>query len=301
MEIGFVGLGKMGMNMVERLRRDNHGVVAFDLDAAKRTEVSTFGADAVDSLRELVDRLPAPRGVWVMVPAGEPTETTIDQLAQLLEPGDTIIDGGNTHYHDDVRRAAALAARKLHLVDAGTSGGIWGLKNGFCLMIGGEVEMFRRYEPIFRTLAPPDGFGHVGGHGAGHYVKMIHNGIEYGLMQAYAEGFEAMHKSDYALDLLKVANLWGRGSVVRSWLLELTANALQKDPEFKQVRGYVEDLGVGRWAVQDAIEKNISMPVTTAALFTRFRSRAGKGEGTFGEKLLAALRDEFGGYGYLKE
>jgi 6-phosphogluconate dehydrogenase len=301
MEIGFVGLGKMGMNMVERLRRDNHRVVAFDLDEAKRTEVSTFGADGVGSLKELVDRLPAPRGVWVMVPAGEPTENTIDQLAQLLEPGDTIIDGGNTNYHDDVRRAAALAARKVHLVDAGTSGGIWGLKNGFCLMIGGEAELFRRYEPIFKTLAPPDGYGHVGGHGAGHYVKMIHNGIEYGLMQAYAEGFEAMHQSDYGLDLLKVANLWGRGSLVRSWLLELTANALQKDPGFKQVRGYVEDMGVGRWAVQDAIEKNISMPVTTAALFTRFRSRAGKGEGTFGEKLLAALRDEFGGYGYLKE
>ena len=202
MEIGFVGLGKMGMNMVERLRRDNHRVVAFDLDEAKRAEVSTFGADRVDSLRELVDRLPAPRGVWVMVPAGEPTETTIDQLGRLLEAGDTIIDGGNTNYRDDVRRATSLAARKVHLVDAGTSGGIWGLKNGFCLMIGGEAELFRRYEPIFKTLAPPEGYSHVGGHGAGHYVKMIHNGIEYGLMQAYAEGFEAMHKSDYGLDLL---------------------------------------------------------------------------------------------------
>jgi 6-phosphogluconate dehydrogenase len=235
------------------------------------------------------------------VPAGEPTETTINQLAGLLEPGDAIIDGGNTNFHDDVRRAAILNAKRLHLVDVGTSGGIWGLKFGYCLMVGGDQEIFTRYKPIFETLAPPDGYGHVGGHGAGHYVKMVHNGIEYGLMQAYAEGFEAMHKSDYKLDLLKIANLWGQGSVVRSWLLELTANALEKDPGFKKIRGYVEDQGEGRWAVQDAIDKNISMPVITMALFARFRSRAGKGEGTFGEKLLAALRDEFGGHGFLKE
>jgi 6-phosphogluconate dehydrogenase len=239
--------------------------------------------------------------VWVMVPAGEPTDSTITQLAELLEPGDAIIDGGNTNFHDDVRRAAILGAKGLHLVDAGTSGGIWGLKLGYCLMIGGELEIFRRYEPIFKTLAPPDGYDHVGGHGAGHYVKMVHNGIEYGLMQAYAEGFEAMHKSEYKLDLPKIANLWGRGSVVRSWLLMLTAKALEKDPGLKQVRGYVEDSGEGRWAVQDAIDKNISMPVITMALFTRFRSRADKGEGTFGEKLLAALRDEFGGHGVVKE
>ena len=183
----------------------------------------------------------------------------------------------------------------------GTSGGIWGLKLGYCLMVGGEKEIFKRYEPIFETLAPADGYDHVGGHGAGHYVKMVHNGIEYGLMQAYAEGFEAMHKSDYKFDLPRIANLWRQGSVVRSWLLELTANALEKDPGLKQVRGYVEDSGEGRWAVQDAIDKNISMPVITMALFTRFRSRADKGEGTFGEKLLAALRDEFGGHGFFKE
>jgi 6-phosphogluconate dehydrogenase len=236
-----------------------------------------------------------------MVPAGDPTESTIKQLAELLEPGDAIIDGGNTNFHDDVRRASVLAEKKLHLVDAGTSGGIWGLKLGYCLMIGGELEIFRRYEPIFATLAPENGYDHVGGHGAGHYVKMVHNGIEYGLMQAYAEGFEAMHKSDYKFDLPKIANLWRQGSVVRSWLLELTANALEKDPGLKQIRGYVEDSGEGRWAVQDAIDKNISMPVITMALFTRFRSRADKGEGTFGEKLLAALRDEFGGHGVIKE
>jgi 6-phosphogluconate dehydrogenase len=301
MEIGFVGLGKMGMNMVERMRRDNHQIVAFDLDDAKLKEVSTFGADGVNSLKDMVARLTPPRGVWVMVPAGDPTESTINQLAELLEPGDAIIDGGNTNFHDDLRRASVLAGRKLHLVDAGTSGGIWGLKLGYCLMIGGEVDIFRRYEPIFKTLAPPGGYGHVGGHGAGHYVKMVHNGIEYGLMEAYAEGFEAMHKSEYKLDLPKIASLWLQGSVVRSWLLELTADALAKDPELKQIRGYVEDSGEGRWAVQDAIDKNISMPIITMALFTRFRSRADKGEGTFGEKLLAALRDEFGGHGVVKE
>jgi 6-phosphogluconate dehydrogenase len=301
MEIGFVGLGKMGMNMVERLRRDNHQVVAFDLDDAKLKEVSTFGAAGVNSLKEMVARLTPPRGVWVMVPAGDPTDSTINQLAELLAPGDAIIDGGNTNFHDDVRRAATLAAMKLHHVDAGTSGGIWGLKLGYCLMIGGEVEIFRRYEPIFKTLAPPGGYARVGGNGAGHYVKMIHNGIEYGLMQAYAEGFEAMHKSEYKLDLPMIANLWRQGSVVRSWLLELTADALAKDPELARIRGYVEDSGEGRWTVQDAIDKSISMPIITLALFTRFRSRADNGDGTFAEKLLAALRNEFGGHGIVKE
>lgn len=302
MEIGFVGLGKMGMNMVERLRRDNHKIVAFDLDPEKLEEVSTFGADGADSLKAMVARLKAPRGVWVMVPAGEPTETTINQLAELLEPDDTVIDGGNTNFHDDVRRSGELAKKKLHLIDAGTSGGIWGLKVGYCLMIGGDQEIFRRYEPIFKTLAPPDGYGYMGGAGAGHYVKMIHNGIEYGLMQAYAEGFEAMHKSEYRLDLAGVANLWGQGSVVRSWLLELTADALQRDPGLKQIKGFVVDSGEGRWTVQDAIDKDVAMPIITMSLFARFRSRADKGaEGTFAEKLVAALRSEFGGHAVVKE
>ena len=302
MEIGFVGLGKMGMNMVERLRRDNHKIVAFDLDPAKLEEVSTFGADGVNSLKEMVARLKAPRGVWVMVPAGEPTETTINQLAELLQPDDTIIDGGNTNFHDDVRRAAELANKKLHHVDAGTSGGIWGLKVGYCLMIGGDPEIFRRYEPIFKTLAPVDGYGYMGGSGAGHYVKMVHNGIEYGLMQAYAEGFEAMHKSDYRLDLAKVASLWGQGSVVRSWLLELTADTLQRDPGLRHIKGYIVDSGEGRWMVQDAIDKDISAPIITMSLFARFRSRADKGaEGTFAEKLVAALRGQFGGHTVVKE
>jgi len=302
MEIGFVGLGKMGMNMVERLRRDNHKIVAFDLEAEKLEEVSTFGADGVDSLKAMVARLKAPRGVWVMVPAGEPTETTINQLAELLEPDDTIIDGGNSNFYDDVRRAGELAKKKLHLVDAGTSGGIWGLKVGYCLMIGGEQEIFRRYEPIFKTLAPVDGYGYMGGSGAGHYVKMVHNGIEYGLMQAYAEGFEAMHKSDYRLDLAKVASLWGQGSVVRSWLLELTADTLQRDPGLRHIKGFIVDSGEGRWMVQDAIDKDISAPIITMSLFARFRSRADKGaEGTFAEKLVAALRGQFGGHTVVKE
>ena len=302
MEIGFVGLGKMGMNMVERLRRDNHKIVAFDLEPEKLKEVSTFGADGVDSLKAMVARLKAPRGVWVMVPAGEPTDTTINQLAELLGPDDTIIDGGNTNFHDDVRRAGELAKKKLHLVDAGTSGGIWGLKVGYCLMIGGEQEIFRRYEPIFKTLAPVDGYGYVGGSGAGHYVKMVHNGIEYGLMQAYAEGFEAMHKSEYRLDLAKVASLWGQGSVVRSWLLELTADALQRDPGLRHIKGFVVDSGEGRWMVQDAIDNGVSIPIITMSLFARFRSRADKGaEGTFAEKLVAALRSQFGGHAVVKE
>jgi len=292
----------MGMNMVERLRRDNHKIVAFDLEAEKLEEVSTFGADGVDSLKAMVARLKAPRGVWVMVPAGEPTETTINQLAELLEPDDTIIDGGNTNFHDDVRRAAELAKKKLHLVDAGTSGGIWGLKVGYCLMIGGEQKIFQRYEPIFKTLAPVDGYGYIGGSGAGHYVKMVHNGIEYGLMQAYAEGFEAMHKSEYRLDLAKVASLWGQGSVVRSWLLELTADTLQRDPGLRHIKGFVVDSGEGRWMVQDAIDKDVSAPIITMSLFARFRSRADKGaEGTFAEKLVAALRGQFGGHTVVKE
>jgi 6-phosphogluconate dehydrogenase len=297
MQIGFVGLGKMGMNMVERLRRDDHKIVAYDLDGTKLNAVRSFGADGVGTLKEMIARLLAPRAVWVMVPAGAPTEETIRQLAELCSPGDTIIDGGNTNFHDDVRRARELAARGIHHIDAGTSGGIWGLKVGYCLMIGGEEAVFRRYEPIFKTLAPPNGYAYMGGNGAGHYVKMIHNGIEYGLMQAYAEGFECLHKSDYQLDLAAIAKLWGQGSVVRSWLLELAADALTKDPQLERIRGWVADSGEGRWTVLDAIEKDVAMPVITLSLFTRFRSRVDKDAmGSFTERLLGALRNEFGGH-----
>jgi 6-phosphogluconate dehydrogenase len=297
MELGFVGLGKMGMNMVERMRRDNHRVVAFDIDPDKLREVSTFGAVGVATLEDLAANLKPPRSVWVMVPAGEPTESTLGGLAAKLEAGDVLIDGGNTNYNDDPRRAAELKSRGIHYLDVGTSGGIWGLKDGYCLMVGGEREIYQRLEPVFTTLAPKGGYAYVGGHGAGHYVKMIHNGIEYGLMQAYAEGFDAMHRSPYSLDLVQIANLWGRGGVVRSWLLELIASALASDPTMSDVHGYVADSGEGRWIVQEAVDKGVPMPVTALALFARFRSQVeGGGAGTFGERLLAALRGEFGGH-----
>jgi 6-phosphogluconate dehydrogenase len=297
MELGFVGLGKMGMNMVERLRRDDHKIVAFDMDNAKLNQIRSFGASGVSTLKDLASSLTPPRGVWVMVPAGEPTEGTIRQLGELLSSGDTIIDGGNTNFHDDVQRAAELKVRGVHHVDAGTSGGIWGLKVGYCLMIGGEEPIFRRYDWIFKTLAPPDGYAYMGRSGAGHYVKMIHNGIEYGLMQAYAEEFECLHKSDYSLDLARIAKLWGQGSVVRSWLLELAADALSKDPKLERIRGWVADSGEGRWTVLDAIDKDVAMPVIALSLFTRFRSRVdAEGRGSFAEQLLAALRNKFGGH-----
>jgi len=231
--------------------------------------------------------------VWIMVPAGEPTEIALRDLAELLAPGDTIVEGGNTHYKDDVRRAPGLVARGLRYVDAGVSGGIWGLTEGYCLMVGGERDVVQRLAPIFTTLAPPDGWLHVGPVGSGHYVKMIHNGIEYGLMQAYAEGFELMSESDYGLDLAAIARLWNRGSVVRSWLLELAAGALSRDPKLAAIKGWVEDSGEGRWTIADAVEKAVAAPVITASLYARFRSRR---ENSFADRLLAALRNAFGGH-----
>ena len=293
MELGFVGLGKMGLNMVTRLQRGGHRIVAFDRSAEAIARASEAGARGAASLEDLVRQLAAPRAVWVMVPAGAATESTIAALATLLSADDTVIDGGNTNFHDDVRRAAALSARSVHYVDAGTSGGIWGLQEGYCLMVGGEAEVCRRLEPIFVTLAPKDGYLRVGDHGAGHYVKMIHNAIEYGLMQAYAEGFDLMHASPYAIDVAKVADLWNHGSVVRSWLLELGARALAADPDLGQLEAYVEDSGEGRWTLNEAIDRAVPMPALTAALFTRFRSRA---PNPFAERLLAALRNQFGGH-----
>ncbi len=297
MQLGFVGLGKMGSNMVTRLMRGGHAVVAWDRSPAAVAHVREAGATGVDSLAALVSQLSAPRAVWVMVPAGVPTESTVTALADLLSPGDTVIDGGNTNFHDDVRRAAALAERGLTYIDAGTSGGIWGLTEGYCLMVGGDEAACARLEPIFHTLAPPDGYLRVGGPGAGHYVKMVHNGIEYGLMQAYAEGFELLEKSDYDIDLAKVSSLWMRGSVVRSWLLELTARALADDPSLASLDGYVEDSGEGRWTLQEAIDRSVPMPALTASLFTRFRSRQ---DNPFAERLLAALRQQFGGHAVKK-
>ncbi len=297
MQLGFVGLGKMGLNMVTRLERGGHDIVAFDRSADAVSKAEAVKAAGVGSLEDLVKRLSAPRHVWVMVPAGAPTESTIDALAQLLSPGDVIIDGGNTNFHDDVRRANALAQKQLHYVDAGTSGGIWGLTEGYCLMVGGEADICKRLEPVFLTLAPQDGYLHVGDHGAGHYVKMVHNAIEYGMMQAYAEGFELMQASPYKPDLARVAELWDHGSVVRSWLLQLAARALKDDPALDKLTGYVEDSGEGRWTLAEGIERNVPMPALTASIFTRFRSRQ---TNTFAERMLAALRNQFGGHAVKK-
>ena len=297
MQLGFVGLGRMGLNMVTRLVRGWHEIVTYDRSAEAIGRAESAGARGVASLEALPAALSAPRAVWVMVPAGPPTDSTIATLGHLLSACDAIVDGGNTNFHDDVRRADALGATEVHYVDAGVSGGIWGLQEGYCLMVGGEADVCKRLEPIFLTLAPKDGYLHVGDHGAGHYVKMIHNGIEYGLMQAYAEGFDLMHASPYTIDLAAVASLWNHGSVVRSWLLELAARALAEDADLSSLEPYVDDSGEGRWTVQDAIERAVPLPVITAALFTRFRSRE---DNPFAERMLAALRNQFGGHAVKK-
>jgi 6-phosphogluconate dehydrogenase len=293
MELGFVGLGRMGGNMVTRLVRDGHHVVAYDRSTDAGKVAAANGAVLAGTLADFVTMLKPPRGVWVMVPAGDPTETTIQALAGVLSHGDTIIDGGNTKYKDDVRRGRELAAMGIHYLDVGTSGGIWGLQNGYCLMVGGHTAAVQRLAPLFTTLAPPDGWLHTGGVGSGHYVKMIHNGIEYAMMQAYAEGFELMEVSDFGLDLPAIAKLWNQGSVVRSWLLQLTADALAADPTLSRVKPYVEDSGEGRWTVEDAVDKAVPAATITAALFARFRSRR---DNSYADRLLAAMRNAFGGH-----
>jgi 6-phosphogluconate dehydrogenase len=293
MEIGFVGLGRMGGNMVTRLLRAGHRVVAFDRAPAAVAEAVSEGARGVGGLEELASTLAPPRTVWLMLPAGAPTDATISGLAGILAAGDLIVDGGNTRYTDDVRRARDVASRGIDYVDAGTSGGVWGLQQGYCLMVGGEARAVERLAPVLDALAPPGGWLHVGAVGAGHYVKMIHNGIEYGMMQAYAEGFELLESSAYALDLPAIARLWTRGSVVRSWLLDLTADALAADPTLASLKPWVEDSGEGRWTVEDAIDKAVPAPVITAALYARFRSRR---DNSFADRLLAALRNAFGGH-----
>ncbi len=293
MQIGMVGLGRMGANMTLRLLRGGHEVVVYDRSSDAVSASAKEGAVAAFSLEELVQKLARPRHVWLMVPAGGPVTDTIASLIPLLSAGDAIVDGGNSNYRDSVKRSEELAGKGLHFVDCGTSGGIWGLENGYCLMIGGEEEVFRRMESVFATLAPPDGYAYVGASGAGHFVKMVHNGIEYGMLQAYAEGFELLEASRYEIELRRVAALWNQGSVVRSWLLELAERALEQDPDLSSIRGFVEDSGEGRWTVVEAIEHDVPATALAHALFARFRSRQ---DDSFGAKLIAALRQEFGGH-----
>ena len=298
MQLAMVGLGRMGGNMVQRLLQGGHDVIVYDQSADAIAAQVGNGAKAAKDLADVARQLAPPRVIWVMVPAGTAVENTIGQLVPHLEQGDIIIDGGNSNFRDSRRRAKLLEGA-FELVDVGTSGGIWGLELGYCLMIGASPHAFRHCEPIFRTLAPPDGYAHVGPPGAGHYVKMVHNGIEYGMLQAYAEGYEILHASrDFTLDLAQIAKLWNKGSVVRSWLNELAERALSRDDRLSSIRGYVEDSGEGRWTVEEAMRLDVPAPIITLALLARFRSRQ---EDSFGAKVIAALRGEFGGHAVQKK
>ncbi len=299
MQIGIVGLGRMGGNMTQRLIEHGHSVVTYDRNPDAIAATVEHGAVGVATLEEMVQRLESPRAIWIMVPAGAPVDSVILTLTQYMTPGDTIIDGGNSNFHDTVTRAARLLEQQqLHLLDAGTSGGVWGLQVGYCLMVGGDLEPVQRLEPIFTALAPEAGYAHVGPPGAGHYVKMIHNGIEYGMLQAYAEGFEIMHAADFKLDMHQIAALWNHGSVVRSWLLELAERAFAQGNDLEGIRGWVADSGEGRWAAQEAIDKDIPAPIITVSLLERLRSRQ---EESFSAKVIAALRNQFGGHEVKKE
>ena len=295
MEIGIIGLGRMGMNMARRLMQHGQEVIAYNRTPEKTKELMPEGAEGAFSLQELVEKLHSPRVIWLMLPAGKPVDDHIELLQSILSSGDIIVEGGNSNYKDDIDRAALLNEKGIHYLDAGVSGGIWGLKVGYCTMVGGELEQFQYLEPIWKALAPPNGYLYCGGHGAGHFVKMIHNGIEYGMMQAYAEGFALLEKSPYEnqMDFQKISHLWNQGSVIRSWLLELLEDAFAKDSRLDDITGYVEDSGEGRWTVEQAIESSVPAPVITMSLFQRFQSRRENG---FDNRVLAALRREFGGH-----
>ncbi len=293
MQIALVGLGKMGGNMVRRLLRGGHEVVAYDRDPAAVARVVSEGATGAASLADVVAKLAGPRAVWVMVPAGKPTESTIAELATLLAKDDIVIDGGNSNFRDSIRHAETLATKGLRFLDAGTSGGIWGLEVGYCLMIGGDRTAFEHVEPALVTLAPPEGVAYLGKAGAGHFAKMVHNGIEYAMMQSYAEGFELLKATEFGYDLRAVTKLWNRGSVVRSWLLELAEKAFVADPELTQLKAYVEDSGEGRWTINEAIAHAVPVPTIAASLFARFTSRQ---DSSFAMRVVAALRREFGGH-----
>lgn len=284
MKLGLVGLGRMGAGIAARLRRHGHEVIGFDADPA---------VSEVPSLEGLVAALEAPRIVWVMVPSGVPTQATLDKLGGLLSTGDIVIEGGNSNFHESMTRAAALAEKGIAMIDCGTSGGIWGLERGFCLMTGGPREAFNAVEPIFAALAPSNGYAHLGPSGAGHYAKMVHNAIEYGMLQAFAEGFQLMEAADFGYDMHAVSSVWSNGSVIQSWLLDLAVRAFEKDPTLAELRGYVDDSGEGRWAVNEAVARAVPLPAISASLYARFASRE---EDSFAMRVIAALRNEFGGH-----
>ena len=298
MQLGMVGLGRMGANMTQRLLEGGHSVVVYDRSPAAEEDAIRMGAINADSLEDVARQLKGPRVIWIMIPAGPPVEQTIADLLPHLESGDIIIDGGNSNFKDTKRRAATLESRGIHFMDAGTSGGIWGLKNGYCLMVGGPKPAFDHTESIFRTLAPENGFAYVGPSGAGHFAKMIHNGIEYGMLQSIGEGFEILQCSDYDFDLDQLCDLWNHGSVIRSWLLELAQRAFAQEEDLDTIRDYVEDSGEGRWTVLEAMEKNVPAPVLTLSLLMRFRSRQDE---SFSAKVIAALRSQFGGHAVHRE
>lgn len=296
MKIGMIGLGRMGGNMVRRLLKNKHEVVIYDRSIDSVKTIEKEGAIASNSIEEMIQKLDKKRIVWIMLPAGKPVENTIDELSKLMEENDIIIEGGNSYYKDDIRRSDSLVPRGIKYVDIGVSGGIWGLKIGYCMMIGGDKKDFEYVEPVLKSLAPPEGYLYCGPTGAGHFVKMIHNGIEYALMEAYGEGFQILESSPYGkeLDYKKVSHLWNQGSVIRSWLLELMEDAFEKDPKLDKIEGYVEDSGEGRWTVHEAIDFNVNATTIAHALFKRFSSRQ---QDSFSDKVVAALRDEFGGHG----
>ena len=297
MNIGMIGLGRMGNNMSLRLLRGGHKVVGYDRNPAAAKDLEPHGGSGATSLADMIAKLPAPRVVWMMIPAGAPTESALNELVGLMSKGDTIIDGSNSNWKDSIRRAAKLKEAGLNWLDSGTSGGVWGLENGYCLMVGGTAETFAACEPILKSLAPPNGYARVGEAGAGHYVKMIHNGIEYGLLQAYAEGFELLHTSQFKPDLHAVTHLWNQASVVRSWILELAERAFAEDKQLDGIKGYVDDSGMGKWTIEASIEQNVPAPVLALSLQMRFRSRQ---DDSFGAKVVAALRNQFGGHAVKK-
>ncbi len=293
MQLAMIGLGRMGSGMTQRLLKGGHQVTVFDRSADAVTALTGSGATAASSLEDLGQKLKAPRIFWLMIPAGAPVDDTIQRLSGVLSPGDVIVDGGNSNYKDSIRRAEALRSQQVEFLDAGVSGGIWGLKVGFNLMVGGNQGVFKQVEPIFATLAPPEGYAYVGPSGAGHYSKMVHNGIEYSMLQSYAEGFEILKAAPFGFDLVQLARLWNHGSVIRSWLLELAEDAFERDPELAHIKGYVEDSGEGRWTLEEALDHAVPAPALAMSLFMRYRSRQ---DDSFSAKVLAALRNEFGGH-----